>query len=133
VKRAATLVAWQAAFAGARRLLCLALAAVTCGCHSLSTFAPDGTKVRHYFGYVQVVVPDAHVPGGGVSSSDISGAGLRIEDGLLFGLFRDKTLALPVGCHFVMLVHNREQLDRALNALLARVSREDVCLAVQSQ
>jgi len=125
-----TLTVVEDAQATQMKALLIACSAMLTGCYGISTVAPDGAVVRHYFGYIRVVVPASHTPQGHVSSSDAAGVGVRIQNGLLIGAFRDKDLVLPLDCRFVMLVRSKEELDWALRTMSLKVPSEDLCLAV---
>jgi hypothetical protein len=113
--------------------LSMALIALLAACQPLSTISPSGDEVRHYFGYMRVLNPASHSLHPGVSALDISGVGVRIANGLLLGAFREKEVEVPLDCHFVMLVANKQQLEQALATLTNTLRSEDLCLAVMRQ
>lgn len=96
-------------------LLILVLA-TSGGCASKVSIHPNGTLVRHYFGYVRVEVPqaDASQP---VYVSDVSTLGIRVGNGIGVGYLREKQIVVPLDCRLVILVSNQGQLDDAVKKL----------------
>lgn len=72
--------------------------------------------VRHYLGYVRVVVPQAEA-GQPVYVSDVSTLGIRVSDGFGVGFMRDKQVVVPLDCRLVVLVATQKQLDDAVEKL----------------
>ncbi len=108
--------------------LCLVALALS-GCASVGTIEPDGSLVRHYVGYVKVVVPQAAARGA-VYTSDVSVLGLRVGNGIGVGYSRDRQIVIPLDCRLAVLVANQAQLDDAVARLNTLFSTRDICVVV---
>lgn len=103
----------------------------TCtGCGPITTVRPDGFVERHYVGYVKVLVPDSHSRGSRVSASDVSAVGLRIQDGVGVGYFRDREVTTPLDCRVVFLVKDNKQLEETVNLLHNKLGENNLCAAI---
>ena len=111
-------------------LLALLVLCLITGCGPITTVRPDGVVERHYVGYVKVLVPDSHFKEGKVSASDISALGLRIENGVGIGYFRDREVTTPLDCKVVFLVKDSKQLEETVNFLQTRLGENNICAAV---
>lgn len=101
------------------------------GCSPMTTVAPDGTIAYHHFGYVKVIVPNTYSSTDKtVSATDVSTLGIRLQNGIGVGYFRDKQVVVPLDCHTVFLVSNQEQLDKAISTLNEIHKTEGVCAAI---
>lgn len=120
--------AWQAP----RAALCVATALACAGCASAPAIQPDGTLVRHYLGYVKVVVPQAMDGRGNqpVHTSETTVLGLRVGDGMGLGYVRDRQVHVPLDCRLVVLVANQAQLDQAVARLSVLDGLPGACAAV---
>lgn len=116
------------------RVLCCKLAnlfpaLLLSACSTTASIQPDGTLVRHYLGYVRVVVPQAQADHP-VYVSNVSTLGLRFADGVSVGYVRDKQTVVPIDCRFVLLVSTQKQLEDALQKLSLFQGMPNVCAAV---
>jgi hypothetical protein len=100
------------------------------GCGPITTVRPDGFVERHYVGYVKVLVPDSHLKEGKVSATDITAVGLRIENGVGIGYFRDREVTTPLDCKVVFLVRDRTQLEETVRLLHTQQGGNNVCAAI---
>lgn len=103
-------------------------------CSPITTVAPDGTISYHHFGYVKAIVPNTYnSTEKTVSATDVSTLGIRLQNGIGVGYFRDKQVVVPLDCHTVFLVSNQEQLDKAISAFNATNKKEGVCAAIYKE
>jgi|GEM_PF-784186 len=109
-------------------LLLLAVVFLT-ACSTTAEITPDGTLVRHYFGYVRVVVPQAAADQP-VYTSSTSVLGLYAGNGVGIGYVRDRRVVVPLDCRLVVLVANQQQLDHAMQRLNAMGKTGGLCAAV---
>lgn len=109
----------------------LVVALLLAGCASSPRVEPDGSLVRHYLGYVKVVVPQAEsrYP---LYTADTTVLGIRVGDGIGVGYVRDRQVHVPLDCRVVLLVANQAQLDHALRQLPALKDQPHLCTAVDS-
>lgn len=98
-------------------------------CTAMADITPDGALVRHYFGYVRVVVPQAAADQP-VYTSSTSILGLYAGRGVGIGYVRDRQVVVPLDCRLVMLVASQQQLDHAMQRLSALGKTEGLCAAV---
>lgn len=106
------------------------LAALMHGC----TATIDATKSQvttQYFGWVRVVTPKPDASGKSpIVSLDTSSVGLRVEDGIGVGYFRDQRFYIPLDCRVVVFVKDRQQLDFVRDKL--GTQKEGICAKVKS-
>lgn len=102
-------------------------AVAACG---VTTIRSDAMVERHYLGYVKVVVPDSYSERQRVSATDVAAIGLRVENGLGVGYFRDRKVVTPLDCRFVVLVKTRQQLDETVRLISKADLRGDICASV---
>lgn len=114
----------------ARQLAATAALILVSGCGPITTIRPDGFVERHYIGYVKVLVPDSQFKEGRVSASDISAIGLRIENGVGVGYFRDREITTPLDCRVVFLAKDREQLKETVDLLHNKMGGNNLCATV---
>ena len=98
------------------------------GCGPITTIRPDGRVERQYLGYIKVIVPDSS--SSRVSASDVTAIGLRIENGLGFGYFRDREIVTPLDCRLVFLVQDQAQLEKTTQFLETTMKGENICAAI---
>jgi hypothetical protein len=104
---------------------------LTClGCSSV-TVRPDGMVERHYLGYVKLLVPPSVSKSSRVWSADITALGIRIQDGLGIGYFRDQEVVTPLECHVVVLVKSKLELDQFIAFYERMKGGTDICAAIQ--
>lgn len=96
------------------------------GCASGPVAEPDGALVRHYLGYVKVVVPRAaaRIP---VYTSDITVLGIRVGGGMGIGYARDRQIVVPLDCRLVLLVATQAQLNAALDSASRMFDNPNSC------
>ena len=104
-----------------------------------TTARKDGSTVRHYLGYVKVVDPPTAILSDQYNNSkdsfgvsEVETYGIRIENGFGLGYFHDRYESIPLDCHLVIRVANKEQLDRALD-ILKPILKEGLCVTVYPQ
>ena len=86
---------------------------------------------RHYLGYVKLLVPPSFSKSSRVWSADITALGIRIQDGLGIGYFRDQEIVTPLECHVVVLVKDKPELDQFI-ALYERIKGStEICAAIR--
>jgi len=107
----------------------VSLALALSGCAATATVQPDGTMVRHYVGFVRVVVPQAEAKQA-VYVSDVSTLGIRVDDGFSLGFMRDKQVVVPLDCRLIVLVATQKQLDDAVEKLSFFKGSPGFCTAV---
>ena len=97
----------------------------------MATTRPDGMVERHYFGYVKVLVPSNFSKLSRVWSSDITSFGVRIQDGVGVGYFRDREIATPLDCRLVVFVTSKAELDQFVGLFERTKWSKDICAAIQ--
>lgn len=112
-----------------RTIAACCCAAALAGCGTTARIEPDGSLVRHYLGYVKVVVPQA-ASRNAVYTSDVSVIGLRVGNGVGVGYSRDRQVVVPLDCRLAVMVANQAQLDEALARLPALLDRSGVCAVI---
>ena len=100
------------------------------GCGSVTSIRPDGSVERHYFGYTKIVTPNPVSLAQGVTASDITSIGIRVESGVGFGYFHDREVATPLDCRLVFLVQDQAQLDKTTQFLQTNMKGNDICAAI---
>ena len=106
------------------------LAAVMTGCSGITRARPDGASARHYFGYVQVVVPRHESSDGRFEVMEISNYGLRFYNGFGAGWAREYREYVPLDSKLVVRVQNEEQMNQVLE-VLTPIVKEGLCVTVQ--
>lgn len=61
---------------------------------------------------------------------EISGVGVRADNGISIGYFHEKILSMPLDCRLVILVNDAQQLNQALETL-ETLQREGTCIGQQ--
>lgn len=100
------------------------------GCGPITTIRPDGRVERQYIGYIKVAVSDSSSSSSGVSASDVTAIGLRIENGFGFGYFRDRKIVTPLDCRLVFLVQDQAQLEKTTQFFEKTMKGENICAAI---
>src|SRR5688572_16805637 len=102
--------------AGLLALLLVAAAFLT-GCSGITRVRPDGATVRHYIGYVQVVIPAHAASEGQFEVMEISNYGLRFYNGFGLGSSREYREYIPLDSKLVVRVQNEKQMNHVLEML----------------
>jgi hypothetical protein len=111
--------------------LVTSLFAIICGGCSSVTIRPDGMVERHYLGYVKLLVPPSFSKSSRVWSADVTALGIRIQNGLGIGYFRDQEIVTPLECHIVVLVKNKPELDHFVALYERMKGSTEICAAIQ--
>jgi hypothetical protein len=114
----------------AAHLFCLCLGASLAGCVSTAAVRPDGMVERQYWGYLKYAVTDPRWPAQKLTRSDITAIGLRAENGIGIGYFRDQSITAPLDCRLLVVVQSNEQLERVLAFIKTTNSGVNLCTAV---
>jgi len=102
-------------------------ALVTAAC---TTTQPDGSIVRHHFGYVQITEASATgTPFGVLHAKTV---GVRIGDGFTLGYIDERRESIPLDCRVVIRVVNQTQLSAAAQ-MLSDVIKEGLCVAIDTE
>lgn len=68
--------------------------------------------------------------GGRLGTYEISGVGVRADNGIAIGYVHEKILSIPFDCRLVILVNDTQQLNQALETL-EKLQREGTCTGRQ--
>lgn len=108
--------------------MCAAL--IFSGCQSRERSVVDGEPVTRYYGFFKTSAPNQVMDGGGLGTYEISGVGVRADNGIVIGYFHEKILSIPLDCRLVILVNDTQQLNQALETL-ETLQREGTCAGRQ--
>jgi len=112
-------------------LLLVATAFLT-GCSGITRVRPDGATVRHYIGYVQVVIPAHAASEGQFEVMEISNYGLRFYNGFGLGSSHEYREYIPLDSKLVVRVQNEKQMNHVLE-MLTPILKEGLCVTVAPQ
>ena len=109
-------------------ILCAAL--IFSGCQSGDRSVADGESVTRYYGFFKTSAPNQVRDGDRLGTYEISGVGVRADNGVAIGYIHEKILSVPLDCRLVILVNDAQQLNQALE-ILETLQREGTCAGRQ--
>lgn len=100
------------------------------GCGSREQSPPDNVPITRYYGFFKTSAPNQIADDGRLGAYEISGVGVRANNGIGVGYFHEKILSIPLDCRLVVLVNDIQQLEQALNTIKT-LQGEGACVGRQ--
>ena len=111
------------------KLVLITSSLLSISCTSHISIDEKGRAVAHHFGYVQVIKPPLVDFDNEMNVTGVKTFGLTIQDGITLGFKENKTISVPLNCRVLVVVQNKEQLDRFIEHI-KNIEGEEICSTV---
>jgi hypothetical protein len=111
------------------KLVLITSSLLSMSCTSHTSIDEKGRTVVHHFGYVQVIKPPLIDLNNEMNVTGVTTFGLTVQDGITLGYKENKTISVPLDCRVLVILENKEQLDRFIKHI-NNIEGEEICSTV---